>query len=63
VKKLPFYPQPLTALASQNARKHRFNPEPFAIVRIEDCTHIAALVADAGATYKPINSHERAFWK
>jgi hypothetical protein len=47
------------ARASQNARKHFFDPEPFAIVRIEDSAHIAALVADAVATYQPINSQER----
>jgi hypothetical protein len=47
------------ARASQNARKHTFDPEPFAIVRIEDSAHIAALVADAVATYQPINSQER----
>jgi hypothetical protein len=38
---------------------HPFNPDPFAIVRIEDSAHIAALVADAIATYQPINSQER----
>jgi hypothetical protein len=47
------------ARASQNARKYPFNPEPFAIVRIEDSAHIAALIADAAATYQPINSQER----
>jgi hypothetical protein len=47
------------ARASQNARKHLFDPDPFAIVRIEDSAHVAALVADAVATYQPINSQER----
>jgi hypothetical protein len=47
------------ARASQNARKYTFNPDPFAIVRIEDRAQIAALVADAIATYQPINSQER----
>jgi len=47
------------ARAAQNARKHRFNPDPFAIVRMEDRAQIAALVADAVATYQPINSQER----
>jgi len=44
------------ARSSQNARKHPFNPDPFTIVRIEDRAQIAALVADAIATYQPINS-------
>jgi hypothetical protein len=47
------------ARASQNARTHPFNPDPFAIVRIEDRAAIAARVADAIATYQPINSQER----
>jgi hypothetical protein len=47
------------ARSSQNARKHPFNPDPFAIVRIEDRAAIATLVADAIATYQPINSQER----
>jgi len=47
------------ARASQNARKHPFNPDPFTIVRIEDRAEIASLVADAIATYQPINSQER----
>jgi hypothetical protein len=34
------------ARSSQNARKHPFNPEPFAIVRIEDRAAISTLVAD-----------------
>src|SRR5580700_4016576 len=48
------------ARASQNARKPPFNPEPFTILRIEDRARIASLVADAIATYQPINSQERA---
>ena len=47
------------ARSSQNARKHPFNPDPFAVVRIEDPAQIAALVAGAIATYQPINSQER----
>jgi hypothetical protein len=47
------------ARSSQNARKHPFNPDPFAIVRIEDRAQIAARVDDAIATYQPINSQER----
>jgi hypothetical protein len=47
------------ARSSQNARKHPFNPDPFTIVRIEDRAAISALVADAIATYQPINSQER----
>ena len=47
------------ARSSQNARKHPFNPDPFAVVRIEDRAAIARLVADALATYQPINSQER----
>src|ERR1022692_791604 len=47
------------ARASQNPRKHTFDPEPFAIVRIEDPAGIAALVADAVATSQPMNSQER----
>src|ERR1700691_1874061 len=46
------------ARSSQNARKHPFNPDPFTIVRIEDRAQIASLVADAMATYQPINSQE-----
>src|SRR5580658_7731529 len=46
------------ARSSQNARKHPFNPAPFTIVRIEDRAQIASLVADAIATYQPINSQE-----
>jgi hypothetical protein len=51
------------ARSSQNARKHPFNPDPFAIVRIEDRAAISTLVADGvpsgPATYQPINSQER----
>jgi hypothetical protein len=47
------------ARSSQNARKRPFNPDPFAIVRIEDRAELAARVADAMATYQPINSQER----
>jgi hypothetical protein len=47
------------ARSSQNARKHAFNADPFAVVRIEDRAAIAGLVADAIATYQPINSQER----
>jgi hypothetical protein len=47
------------ARASQNARKRPFNPDPFTIIRIEDRTRVAALVAGAIATYQPINSQER----
>jgi hypothetical protein len=46
------------ARSSQNARKHRFNPDPFAVVRIESPAAIADLRADAIATYQPINSQE-----
>jgi len=45
--------------SSQNARKLPFDPNPFAIVRIEDRARIASLVADAIATYQPINAQER----
>jgi hypothetical protein len=47
------------ARSSQNARKHPFNPDPFAVVRIEDRAELANRVADAIATYQPINSQER----
>src|SRR5271165_6241594 len=47
------------ARSSQNARKHPFNPDPFAVVRIEDPALVAALFAGAIATYQPINSQER----
>ena len=47
------------ARSSQNARKHPFDPDPFAIVRIEDRAQLAARVAGAIATYQPINSQER----
>jgi hypothetical protein len=48
------------ARASQNARKHPFDTDYFAIVRIEDRARLASLVAGAIATYQPINSQERA---
>src|SRR5580700_8073476 len=48
------------ARASQNARKHLFDTDSFAIVRIEDRARLASLVAGAIATYQPINSQERA---
>src|SRR5580700_2091010 len=51
-------PNPVAANHA-NARKHPFNPDPFAVVRIEDPAAIATLVADALATYQPINSQER----
>jgi hypothetical protein len=47
------------ARSSQNARKLPFDPNPFAIVRIEDRARIASLVAGAVATYQPVNSQER----
>jgi hypothetical protein len=47
------------ARASQNARKHPFNPDPFTVVRIEDRAAVGTLVAEAIATYQPINSQER----
>ena len=47
------------ARSSQNARRRPFNPDPFTVVRIEDRAQIAARVADAIATYQPINSQER----
>jgi hypothetical protein len=47
------------ARASQNARKHPFDPDPFVIVRVEDRGQVASLVAGAIATYQPINSQER----
>ena len=52
-------PSETTEGKAQNARKHPFNPNPFAVVRIEDRAAIARLVADALATYQPINSQER----
>jgi hypothetical protein len=56
---MPTPPHRVAAGAPANARQHAFNPDPFAIVRIEDRDQIARAVADAIATYQPINSQER----
>jgi hypothetical protein len=48
------------ARSFQNVRQRPFDPDPFAVVRIEDRDAIATLFADAIATYQPINSQERA---
>ena len=47
------------ARSSQNARKPPFNPDPFTVIRSEDRAEIANRIADAIATYQPINSQER----
>ena len=44
--------------SSQNARKHAFTPDNFAVVRIETPEQIADLCADAVDTYRPVNSQE-----
>jgi hypothetical protein len=46
------------ARAAQNARKHDFNPDPFAAVRLENPEAIANLRADAIAFYRPVNAQE-----
>ena len=46
------------ARSSQNARKHSFSPENFAVVRLEEVHVIADLRADAMAFYQPLNSQE-----
>lgn len=46
------------ARSSQNARKHKFSPTDFGVVRLEDFHHLAALVADLAAVYQPVNSQE-----
>src|ERR1035441_7894921 len=46
------------ARSSQNARKHTFIPENFAVVRLEEVHVIADLRADAVACYRPVNSQE-----
>ena len=46
------------ARSSQNARKHTFTPENFAVVRLEEVHVIADLRADAVACYRPVNSQE-----
>ena len=43
------------ARSSQNARKHTFTPENFAVVRLEEVHVIADLRADAVACYRPVN--------
>jgi hypothetical protein len=47
------------AHSSQNARKHTFNPEYFAVVRLEAPEALANLVADAVDYYQPADSQER----
>jgi hypothetical protein len=46
------------ARASQNARKHSFNPANFTVLRLEDIAEVANRRADLIATYQPVNSQE-----
>jgi len=46
------------ARASQNARKHTFNPANFTVLRLEDIAEVANRRADLIATYQPVNSQE-----
>jgi hypothetical protein len=46
------------ARASQNARKHSFNPANFAVLRLEDIAEIANRRADLIDCYQPVNSQE-----
>jgi hypothetical protein len=46
------------ARASQNARKHFFNPANFTVLRLEDLAEVANRRADLIACYQPVNSQE-----
>jgi hypothetical protein len=46
------------ARSSQNARKHTFTPENYAVVRLEEVHAIADLRADLVSCYQPVNSQE-----
>jgi hypothetical protein len=46
------------ARSSQNARKHTFTPENYAVVRLEEVHAITDLRADLVACYQPVNSQE-----
>jgi hypothetical protein len=46
------------ARSSQNARKHGFTAANFTVIAYEDIQEVAALRADALATYQPVNSQE-----
>jgi hypothetical protein len=46
------------ARSSQNARKHTFTPENYAVVRLEEVHAITDLRADLVACYRPVNSQE-----
>jgi hypothetical protein len=46
------------ARASQNARKHSFNPANFTVLRLEDIQEIANRRADLIECYQPVNSQE-----
>ena len=46
------------ARSAQNARKHGFAAEAYAVVRLEDIHEVAHLRADAVAVYQPVNSQE-----
>ena len=46
------------ARASQNARKHSFNPANFTVLRLEDIEEIANRRADLIECYQPVNSQE-----
>jgi hypothetical protein len=46
------------ARASQNARKHSFNPANFTVLRLEDLAEVANRRADLIECYQPVNSQE-----
>ena len=46
------------ARSSQNARKHKFAPAQYSVVRLEPLDQLPNLRADAIATYRPVNSQE-----
>ena len=46
------------ARSAQNARKHGFAAEAYAVVRLEDLQEVAHLKDDAAEVYRPVNSQE-----
>jgi hypothetical protein len=46
------------ARSAQNARKHRFTPENFVVIRLEEIDLLTNLRADAIARYQPVDSQE-----
>src|SRR5450631_1448123 len=46
------------ARSAQNSRRHRFSPDNFTVVRLEDTDALARIRHDLISTYQPINSQE-----